>query len=76
MRMDLKLFRVRHKLTQSEIAAKIGVSRQVYSNIEKGRNGGSTEFWGNLQRAFNIRDEDMYSLMKLDGENDSFCYQN
>lgn len=67
MRIGLKLLRVKHKLTQAEIAAKIGVSRQVYANIEKGKNGGSTEFWGNLQRVFNIPDEEMYSLMKLDG---------
>lgn len=67
MRIDLKVLRVKHKLTQAEIAAKIGVSRQVYANIEKGRNDGSTDFWSNLQRAFDIPDEEMYSLMKLDG---------
>lgn len=67
MRINLKVFRVKNKLTQAEIAEKVGVSRQVYANIEKGRNGGSTEFWGNLQRAFGIADEEMYSLMKLDG---------
>lgn len=66
MRTELKVFRIRRKLSQTQIAAEVGVSRQVYANIEKGRNGGSTEFWSNLQRAFDIRDEDMYSLMKLD----------
>lgn len=67
MRINLKLFRVKNKLTQAEMADKIGVSRQVYANVENGKNGGSTDFWGNLQRAFNIADEEMYSLMKLDG---------
>ena len=65
MRMNLKLFRVKNNLTQAEIAAKLDVSRQVYANIEKGRNAGSTEFWSNLQRAFNVPDAEMYPLQKL-----------
>lgn len=64
-RHNLYMFRCDKRLTQAEIAAKIGVSRQVYANIEKGRNGGSAEFWGNLQRAFDVPDEEMYPLQKM-----------
>ena len=66
MRTNLKVFRIKKKLTQAEIAAKIGVSRGVYSYIEQGKRGGTPCFWGALQYAFNIPDEEMYPLQKLD----------
>lgn len=66
MRLNLKVFRTKQKLTQTEMGEKIGVSRQVYANVENGRNAGSTEFWDGLQQAFDVPDEEMYNLMKLD----------
>lgn len=66
MRLNLKLFRVKHKLNQSEIAKKIGVTRQTYAHIEQGKRMGNHHFWNNLQTVFNVPDDEMYKLMKLD----------
>lgn len=64
-RHNLYMFRCDKRLTQAEMGEKLDVSRQVYANIEKGRNAGSTEFWSNLQRVFDIPDAEMYPLQKL-----------
>ena len=66
MRTELKLIRVKNHLTQKEIAERLDITQTTYLAIEKGRRRGSEEFWINLQREFNIPDEKMYSLMKLD----------
>ena len=66
MRLNLKLFRVSHDLTQEEIAEKIGVSRVTYYNVESGNRGGQLDvFWKNFQEAFDIPDSEMYNIMKL-----------
>lgn len=66
MRTALKQFRIGQHLKQAEMAEKIGVSRAAYGYVENGKRGGNFEFWDNLQKAFNVADEDMYKLMKLD----------
>ena len=66
MRTELKLFRVKNHLTQQQVAERVGVSRQVYSKIERGGSQGNTNVWVTFQRCFNIPDEYMYSLMKCD----------
>lgn len=66
MRTNLKVFRIRHKLTQAKISDLLGVSRQVYSYIENGKRSGTAEFWSALQREFDVPDEKMYPLMRLD----------
>lgn len=68
MRTALKQFRIGQHLKQAEMAEKIGVSRVVYGYIENGKRGGNPEFWDNLQKTFNVADEDMYKLMKRDKE--------
>lgn len=70
MRKNLKLFRVSHGLTQKDMAEKTGLSRTGYGFIEKGRTQGSPTFWNALQREFNVPDEDMYKLMKLEEGNE------
>lgn len=65
-RHNLYMFRCDKKLKQSEMAEKIGVSRTTYSFVERGVRGGTAEFWANLQNAFGVPDEQMYSLMKLE----------
>jgi DNA-binding XRE family transcriptional regulator len=62
------MFRCNHKLTQAEMAVKIGVCRATYSFIERGIRSGTAEFWAKLQSVFNVPDEDMYKLMKLEGK--------
>ena len=66
MRLNLKLLRVQNNLTQEEFAEKVGVSRGVYSNIENSKVNGTMIFWDNVQKAFEVPDEKMYSLMKDD----------
>lgn len=64
MRINLKVLRIRNKLTQDEMAYKCGVSRATYSRIEKGKINGKPTFWAKIQREFNVSDCDMYALMK------------
>lgn len=64
MRMNLKLLRVKHNLTQQEMADAIGCQRAVYAAIEIGRMAGKETFWQSVQKAFDVPDSDMWSLMK------------
>ena len=64
-RRNLKVFRVKHGLSQQKMAAKIGVSRSIYSEVEKGTRNCSPAFLEKLQSAFNIPDADMWALTKL-----------
>lgn len=64
MRTNLKVLRVKNSLTQDDMAKKIGCSRVSYSNIERGIRQGSTNVWNSIQQVFNIKDEDMWELMK------------
>lgn len=67
-RTELIVFRTRQKLTQDEMAALIGVTRSRYAMIEKGTRNGQQSFWNALQKAFNIPDAEMWTLMRKDGE--------
>ena len=66
MRNGLYMFRHSKRLSQSEIAEKIGCSRQTYSQIETGARDGTLNFWRNLQTAFNIADTELGGLMRID----------
>lgn len=65
-RKNLKIFRVRHDLTQSDIANRIDYDRQGYSAVENGKRNPSIDFFMNLQNAFDIPDEEMWELTKLE----------
>ena len=62
MRTELKILRIKHQLTQAELAEKVGVSYATYNLIEQGKRKGSTEFWEKLQQVFNITDAEMWQL--------------
>lgn len=66
MRNRLYLFRHGKRLSQSEIAEKIGCSRATYSSIETGARDGRMSFWNGLQRAFGLSDAEKGELMKVD----------
>ena len=68
MRTNLKLLRVKHHLSQEQMAQRIGCTRCTYSAIECGNRNGRDYFWESLQKAFNIRDEDMWELKKKDDQ--------
>ena len=65
-RHNLYMLRCEHKLTQAEFAARIGVTGRCYQNIEHGKRDGTGSFWAAVQREFDVKDEDMYKLMKLE----------
>ncbi len=63
-RINLKLFRIEHELTQEDMAQRCGLDRSSYSLIEAGQREGRLKFWRKLQETFNIPDENMFKLMK------------
>lgn len=65
-RHNLYMFRCDERLTQKEMAVKMGVTRQTYANVENGKRSGNSEFWDALQKAFDIPDSEMYTLMKIE----------
>lgn len=62
MRTNLKVLRVKHQLTQAQLAEKLGVSYATYNLIEQGKRKGSTEFWQRIQTLFNLTDAEMWQL--------------
>lgn len=64
MRTNLKVFRVKNRLSQQEISDKIGCQRVTYSAIENGKRNGRQTFWKDLQNAFSIPESEMWELMK------------
>ena len=66
MRTNLKIFRIKQHLSQTEISEKIGCSRATYAAIESGARCGRQTFWKDLQKAFRLPDAEMWELMKND----------
>ena len=64
MRAKLKQFRKEHGLTQSEIAEQIACNRKTYYMTELGKWNGSMSFWDKFQKAFEIKDSEMYGFIK------------
>ncbi len=65
MRNKLIKLRHKHKLTQAGLAEKLGVSKQVYINIERGRRNGDFDFWTNLGFLYDL---DLKTLKALRDE--------
>lgn len=68
MRNGLYMFRHAKRLSQREIAEKIGCSRATYSAIESGSRNGSMRFWNKLRTAFDVSDAEIGGLMRVDEE--------
>lgn len=66
IRLNLKLFRIKNRLTQEEIANMVGITRTAYAFIENGDSDGRFDFWLTLQNKLNIPNEEMFSLMKIE----------
>ena len=56
----LKVLRAKHKYTQSELAAAIGVSRQTINAIEKGKFSPSLETAFRLAKVFSCSIEEIF----------------
>lgn len=66
IRINLKCLRVKHQLSQDEMAKKIGCTRATYSAIENAKRGGRTKFWESLQSAFLLYDDEVSELKIVD----------
>ena len=66
MRNKLYLFRHSMRLSQSEMAERIGCSRATYSMIECGTRNGTMTFWNKLQKAFNLTDAQKGELQAVE----------
>lgn len=62
----IKVERVRHDLTQADLAKKIQVSRQIIHAIEKGKFAPSTVLALKMARFFEIKVEDLFMLEEGD----------
>lgn len=62
---DLKDVRFANgRLTQKEVADKLGISVNSYVRIENGEHIGSTKTWVKLQKLFNLTDAETWELQK------------
>lgn len=66
MRTTLKVFRIIRKLSQSEMAERLGYERAYYGHVERGYQQGSPAFWGRLQQAFDLSDKELQELKEID----------
>lgn len=64
--MRNKLYMLRHslRLTQAQMALKIGCNRATYAAIEKGTRNGRGAFWNAFQNAFGFADVDVEEFKK------------
>ncbi len=58
----IRTYRAEHRLSQEELAARIGVSRKTISTIEVGRFVPSTTIALKLAQAFGVTVEDIFWL--------------
>ena len=58
----IRVFRAEHRMSQSDLAAAIGVSRKTISTIEVGRFVPSTIIALKIAQHFKVRVEEIFSL--------------
>lgn len=59
---ELIILRIKHRLTQIEMAKICGVSVGTYNMIENCKRRGSQEVWRKIQEYFNLDGEQMWKL--------------
>lgn len=59
---QIRVYRVKHDLTQAELAASVSVSRQTINAIETGKYNPSLELALKLARRFDVAVEDVFTL--------------
>ena len=60
MRNNLKVYRAMHDMTQEDLAARLGVTRQTIISIEKGRYDPSLELAFRISDFFQAAIEDIF----------------
>lgn len=66
MRTELRVFRVRQKMTQAQFAEKIGVGRALYAAVENGSRNGTLAFWEKFKNAFDIPESEIWRYTQND----------
>ena len=66
MRKNLYLFRHSKKLSQLEMAEKLGYARTTYAAIENGEREGRKTFWDILRKTFGLTDAEIEELKEVD----------
>lgn len=64
----IHVFRAEHRITQSDLANEIGVSRKTISTIEVGRFTPSTIIAMKIARYFEVPVEEIFSLKEVSDE--------
>lgn len=64
MKNNLRIFRVKHNLTQEDLANKIGVSRQTIIALENNKYLPSINLAFKLSKVFNIKIEELFIYEK------------
>lgn len=64
----IRVFRAEHRMSQSDLADAIGVSRKTISTIEVGKFVPSTIIALKIANYFNVAVEEVFSLMREDAE--------
>ena len=62
----IRVYRAEHRLSQTELAKQIGVSRKTISTIEVGRFVPSTIIALKIAQCFAVPVEDIFSLQEID----------
>lgn len=60
MRHKLRQLRVNKKLTQEQIAQKVGIDRAYYTNIELGNKNPSFKVAVKIKKVLNCNDDDIF----------------
>ncbi|OYU13868.1 MAG: transcriptional regulator [Alphaproteobacteria bacterium PA4] len=66
MRSRLRVLRAEHNLTQADLGARIGVSRQAINAVETGKFDPSLELAYRLARVFDMPIETLFDLTEFD----------
>lgn len=69
MKTRIKELRKERKLSQEELAAAVGTTRQTITSIEVGKYTASLPLAYKLARYFGLRIEDVFDFSEMDEEN-------
>ena len=69
MKTRIKELRKERKLSQEELAAAVGTTRQTITSIEVGRYTASLPLAYKIARYFGLRIEDVFDFSEIDEEN-------
>ncbi len=62
MKNEIRVFRAKHRVTQDDLAERLGVSRQTLSAIENNKYFPSLELALKIAKIFGCTVEDLFSL--------------